>query len=458
MKAERKNPGLLQPRPSGMVSSLNGRLMATVLLASACGAELNDPKTILRDDLNPPYALAALGTQDNVLLQWNVSNTESDLEGYSIFVARSSLADLEKKLTGELAGKNLSTSSLNRCEANKEVFAAFGFDPTTTQARKKCSESDVRINRVGDGTGEGDTRPSGLEVQPVKCLSHPAADPEAKDLGNGLYSVLAEKAVTRLGEPFAPADQPAQRIGKTLRCYVANPESFTTGDVYTAFVVAAQDDGTEVSFTSPFVEFRPGVYQKLPTISLGNGTGVNLQLPTAAPLSLTKTDGVIGKRFPCPQGDRPNSYCGVAKTGFTQAFASSGAAVPLLPFVALLEDLQEGSNRAFVLGQKDRVYLAKIRSQGEQDDRAGILETTDGNSAPALTSGTRDLVYRSDVTLPLYPGNLFSLAVVEQDGSTSYGKIYVEGIGPDAAQTGMTLDLWVSLESTAPRETATARR
>lgn len=399
---------------------------AAVILAS-CQGTLGDPKTLTKGDLNPPFRLVSVTNGESMMLQWTISNTEEDLKGFNVYLIDKSLAEVQSKLAqGRFKGYQLGSQQIPRCDDTKSVFEMFGFNPASKFSTKKCD------NLVADASllsGESGLSELSLAADDsdkptfVKCFTRDLKN----DIGtDGQISVDITKAVDPEDKPIPTAI--AERVGKTLRCSVPKDallsngvKGIKIGTKYTAFVIAVQGDkGNKISFTSNFIEDIPTPYSvRTTTLDAGKYRVINM---------LRKNGAVTGDFSEFSNARDCEGFNAEATEG-CQLYRKirfedrSAATDPLLSFA---EDVQPGSERVFVAGESDRVFLVSRTAPAELYGKPGVFAPGD---KPLAYDPTQ---YHDGENLIAFPGALFDIALREQ-GRTYYGKIYFDSMTSNTA-------------------------
>lgn len=426
-------------------------LLATFgALVAGCGSgSAGDPKTLVKGDLNPPFGLVSITREDELDLVFNISNTESDLIGYNVYVAEGTVDDMNLLVdaASPLKTKQLLASGLPRCKDTALLFAKFGFDNTDALAAKKCEDLGVVEGREGGGTTASgksttslETNKSGnAEAEAVSSKFVTCYDKDDKALGDGkTLSISLSKAVDPAGALVLDASGDRKKlVGRRIRCRVPGSvsgsasklsdgkEGVTRGKSYVAFAVAvAGEKANKISWASNFAEDTPVDVQEFAPLELGNDkfVGVTWDASTKA----------ISADFTAQQS------CGAAGTAkdcrlfrdFSLTSSDAVANGESKYSIYIADEAKGASNstsfeRVFVagetLGASKKVYLLKRNARPDVDGQPGIFSAGDH---AALFHPSQ---YESGKMLPAYPGDLFDVAF-SVSGSYHYGKLYLSSI------------------------------
>lgn len=415
---------------------LKSALLLSAVAFAACQGTLKDPKTISKSDLNPPFRLMSTTTNNGFILQWNITNTEDDLKGFNVYLIDKPLTEVQKVLNSGTSTKiDLQTQQIRRCDKTKELFALFGFKPVDKFANKSCDDFDEKNEQTSSNSASmsnlASTEP---EEKPtfVKCLKD---NFKTALSGDGLTSVDISAAVDMSGQAI-PTDLKS-RVGRTLRCELGadtvlsnGTKGIQNGKEYTAFVTAVQGDkGAKISYTSNFVSDVPTETVVSETI-LKSGTfgTTNLFVNTSVKEAKdAQGNSHIAGNWTMPGandiGGRCPDYSAANITGCqidreTLLVANSQFNFPRL---IMSEDSQPESDRVFIAGEKDKVFLIKREGREAINGKPGIFKAGDSPLSFALNREQ----FVTGRNLSVLPGDLFDFVVI--DGNNKhYGKIYFE--------------------------------
>jgi hypothetical protein len=420
-------------------------LLASSLLATAltsCSGTSSDPKTLLKGDLNPPFNLSSITYQDGFILQWDISNTEKNLSGFNVYVAKTALADVQSKLTGAVAGKKLDKQQIRRCKDTKAVFEVFGFDPNEKYAQKDCDdfseeeestaskavgavssinaaspENTLPENPTLNATTENGTALKTAKM--MKCRSITSTDMYTENL----FSVDIKKAIDVEGNQISTDLK--QRVGKSIRCILGKNDTlsdgttgFAPGFKYTAFVVAVEGDKAgKVSYTSNFIEDIP-TPQFSPVIQLGESSAATIKIAESGSgdLQLETSSAVNAEADSVACSTDPSSQCRIGRSFIVPS--SPGFAT-----MAFVEDVQAGSERIFYVGESNRVYITPVNPRPNKINGKEAIYMP-GDVAPKFSETT----YFSAKNFEVYPGSMFYFAIKRSASEVFYGKTYVKTV------------------------------
>lgn len=446
-------------RNSSSIRALLGFVSLGALVA--CQGSNTDPKTITKGDLNPPFQLVSITKGDKLVLQWRISNTEKDVAGYNVYVAKKKLADVQQTLTAaDVREINLGSQQLPRCKSTTGAFALFGFKADSKFAQKDCDDVGVEApeetsTAASSGATGGSSRAGAAadEETPaevskfVKCV-----DDSGTDVGRpGLLSVDISKAKGAGGTPV-PSDL-AKRVGATIKCTVAagtalsdDTQGFETGAHYTAFVMSVQGEkANKVSFTSNFVEDIPTTYSEVKGITLNDDSGAAF----AVKLQGTAPTGVVAKvadNVACgaSQADSPTG-CRLNRAIPTTLTAAAAGE----PRIFVVADNQTDTERVLIAGENGKIYLAKRDSRQSEGGESGAY--TPGDRAMKFDGSQ----YYTNQMLAAFPGDLFDVAYKPGAGqSYHYGKVYFDKLASSATSANLgeaskTMDLIFAMQKAA---------
>lgn len=443
MKSRRPKSCLEKLSCVSLVHMALATALATTLamVLSACGGEktVGDPEILTKGELNPPMNLQSITDDASMTLEWIITNTEEDLAGYNVYVAEGSMATLTATLAGTpLSALDLSTQQVRRCKDTAKLFEVFGFPSGSDQGLKDCddfgTEDDTPVEAKASSSGAPPSTGTLLTASPtaeptlVKCT-----DDAGKDLGTAKkLSVSIEKGLAAMGAKSAALES---RAGQLLRCVVPKGTALSDGSAslqngkkYVAFVAAvAGEEANTTSYTSNFVEDIPTAYTTLSLEGLAGGTyqrfAVNVTTGSAAK---------EGAPVSCPTDSLTEPVN--CRLGRNLDIASGAGSTPTFAFV---EDSQPNSERVFVIGQKDSVFLLPARPRtdfeaptgGSFGLRPGIKEPGDTVVSYANAFG----LYQSDVNFEVVPGNLYYVAVANGANTYNYGKLYIRSLRTSTA-------------------------
>jgi hypothetical protein len=434
----------------------------------ACGGDKTsgDPEVISKGDLNPPANLASITDDEKMMLEWIITNTEEDVVGYNVYVAEGSIEELQGKLSGSLTALDLSSQQIRRCKDTATLFKVFGFDENADQAKKDCddfgTEDDTPTGASAsagaaapapsagaDGVNLADADDSALGSM-VKCTDG------TTDLGTaGKLSVSIEKGLKSVGVGSTKRED---RVGAALRCVIPSgaklsdgKTGFKNGTKYVAFVVAVKgDDADAISYTSNFVEDVPARYARISFDNLATGKYRPFSIPTASGKVTgafdDATDAPATADIACPT-DSATDFDAANSCRLGRGLAFTSVTAPAFAFVS---DAQTGSQRVFVSGQKDKVFLLPARPRNDYAKadgasfaaRPGIQEP--GDAVLAYANGVGQ--YQSGVNLEAAPGSLYHVAVRNDDGTYNYGKLYVQTLGTKLPAGTKSVTAWFALQ------------
>lgn len=213
-------------------------LVLPAVIPWGCSGDESNPKTVTKDELNPPGDIRTVTRDSSIELRWSAANVEEDFRGYYVFGIKKS--DYEAKAKGKGVypkGKaNPETAGIPRCKDNSAFFEAFGLPK---------SEADCE--------GAEETSSSSPSTTGAKLT----ADTTKKDETEKLTGFLACG-----GTKTTPSVSAKAPIVKEQKCVVNTLADGTTklenGTEYAFFVVAvAGDDFNTVSWTSKVVFDAP---------------------------------------------------------------------------------------------------------------------------------------------------------------------------------------------------------
>ena len=437
-------------------------LASLVPVFLACSGTATDPKTVIKGDLNPPFLLQSVTSNEQMILQWNITNTEKDIAGYNVYIAETSLAALKAKLPAALQARyDLSSSQIRRCDGTKALFSVFKFSEADKYAGKSCDDfapdtdaASAAAPSTSSGAGSGTI---GSEADPaksnfVKCLGGTGD----ADVGKtNLLSVDIAKATNPLGE-LLPADAKG-RVGTTIRCKINKDtvlsdgtKGFVNGKKYVAFVIAvAGDSANKISYSSNFVEDVPAAYTSIPfTLEASKYSSIAFPKNEAT----GELTGVVSKAI-------LDEACTPAVCKINKALdARSDALVAKDARVFIFSDVQNESERIFVAGEKNQVYLIPQTPRANLYGKPGIYVPGDTalkfDAGTATSPGSDEAAtgsYQSGRNLVAYPGSLFSMVVKDGAGKIHYGKLYLDSLSTDAASSSTpgkkSFSLWAVVQT-----------
>jgi hypothetical protein len=445
-------------------------LLAVLGLASCAGETAADPKTLDKDDLNPPFDLVSVTTHQGMILQWRITNTEDDFKGYNVYIAEAGIDELQAKLDSSLK-TDLRMQQIRRCKGTAQVFSVFGFDPKAKLAEKDCSDfgkaDETKAKTTTGLQAAANEEEEKIVSKFVKCqsaagiddITTPSTGESNSFLGDDKLSVDIAKAVDYKGT--AISSTPKDRVGKIVRCYVKTGNalsngatSFTNGKKYTAFVVSVSGDKyNRISYTSNFVEDIPIAYTDLKDASLKKDSYLISYLSPSAGNASSWTEPAAGTD--CTNSTTMTPSANVSGTATRKCMlsgdlASLGVIANKAGFV-VAEDQIGASDRVLIGGQPDGtgasgypLYLLK------RNARSTIYTPGD---RPVQYTGNENQ-YNKGKFLAAYAGDLFDVAVVN-GSDTYYGKIFFANIEPTAASCTGDCDkkvrVWAAI-STAKNE------
>lgn len=422
--------------------------IALLAFTAACSGSTSDPKTISKDDLNPPFNLVSITDDSKMILQWNISNTEDDLVGFNVYVTEGKIADMKGLLKGALAGKvDLESMQVRRCDLTKDLFSKFGFNPESKFANKDCD--DFSEEQEAPATSSGATDGGGVNLAEEEAETPSMVMCTDKD-GNDLSKVDPEKKTRMLSVDVSKATladgsklttDVKKRIGSTIRCYLKNDSDLSNiaakekgianGKRYVAFVMAvAGDDANKVSYTSNFAEDTPAKYTEIKDKALPTGKYFKVAGTVA------NGSWEAGNPIDCPNTE----LCNINRQVNTSETDDS---------VYILNDTQTKTERIFVRGAKDRVWLLPRRPRPSYTELPGIKQPGD---KPIAMSDSNPAKFETGLSLTAMPGSLFDVAV-KASGGYHYGKLYVDALATDktsgsGSNGNKTITLWMSLQPT----------
>jgi hypothetical protein len=385
-------------------------LGALALVAAGCDSgSTSDPATVTRSELNPPTGLVSVTDKDGLELRWDAANAEDELQGYDVFVIKSTLATV--KGNAPAFPKNITpTPTLDggafpRCLDNTKLFEAFGFNATDKDCKgdadKKDTTTPKTVALLDDGTGAA-KEPAEKLANFVPCATGSTAD---MSLAAAAKPVLSQQ-VCKVTKYYDPAS-------KSLKDMVA-------GETYVAFVATiAGDDKSTMSWTSNFVEDAPNARLFDDTLTIAKGGTLHLPLAklTAFTGTITKADWAADD---CETTVVDDSVCRINKTNST---FDDGL---------WLGRLGSGDfpQRLFFSTKSGGAVATQLRGPQTIDPKepAKISYTIPGDEAT-------DTYVNVGTLFPVYGNQVFDLKVTS-GGVTNYGKVVfysAEPLPTDAA-------------------------
>jgi hypothetical protein len=449
------------------VSRRSVPLLGVFLMMAGCGSSSSkDPKTVLKSDLNPPAQLVSVTDDQKMVLQWTITNTEDDIVGYNVYVAKGDLNTLASKLAGTaFANVDLGKQQVRRCNDTSALFSVFGFDPKAKQAQEDCDEFEEEAGGTPPASASGAQASSGSDL--------PLADKESTETGTfvacqnfkngaslaapGKLSIDINKAIDVEGEPLSK--NLANRVGVNLSCQIPSDatlsdgsKGITNGTNYVAFVVAVKgDDANEISYTSNFVQDTPAKYT---SFSFGDATTglegednaeflpISLTMSNGSPTgALEKTNFTETDVASCnSNGNKPNDNCKLSKmlnfpnsTNETRRFAVIGDATGGGERLLLAGESTDPDNPSVVPNFLFAVAQPRVDFA---NGRPGIQQAGDVGLEYSSQQDTAGNIYTAK-NLEIVSGSLFYVAVKGTGDNWHYGKLYFQSLSTTAGQNNV---------------------
>jgi len=397
-----------------MLKKLTGNFtaigLAGALLLTGCGGSAGDPKTLTRDELNPPSGLVTVTGDKQIELRWLGANTEDGLQGYQVFGYTENTNDgtsgpLVTVLSKVAYPKPGVNTAIPRCKDNDEVFRLFGF---TKNSDAKCK---------GDDSAEEKKSFSG-------DASSLYAEAGEDDMANKLTCEAGSSVVSN-----ANVSLPITRSLGVQRCVVKKVAGvdLENGKSY-VFVVAAVkgDKFNKLSWTSNFVKDTPAIKIFGSTVTFEPQKFKSFVIDTAAPAAITAEGGDCSSAASACSLSGENTatptaiYLGRPGTGtYPQRILIS------TPAGGDISILQRGAETT------DPVAAAGTIATSTPGDRAASTDT-----------------YFKGEKLPVYGNQVFDIQIV-RGGKTHYGKIVFGDPTGTAANANITMDVTILMQPKA---------
>ncbi len=371
---------------------------ALALVAAGCDkGSTSDPKTLNRNELNPPSGLVSVTDKDGLELRWNAANAEDELQGYDVFVVKATL-DAVKTANPTLYPSTvvpkptLDGGSFPRCKDNTKLFESFGFLASDKDcegdAEPKKPATGTTMAMLEEGTGAAAT-PAEKLLNFVPC----------KDKADATMSLIptAKPVLTQQTCKVTQYWDPATKALVAMKA----------GEAYVVFVatIAGADKNT-MSWTSNFIEDAPNARLFDDTITFSSAKAWYLPTAKIAAFagSIVKADW---QAFDCD-----DSVCrvNVANTGNEDGLwlGRRGVGDPSFP------------QRLFFSTVSGGTIATQLRGPQTQDPAhpTEISYTIPGDEA---LSGATDYVNEGS-HFPVYGNQVFDLKLTTA-GAVNYGKI-----------------------------------
>jgi hypothetical protein len=350
---------------------------------AACGGSAGDPKTLTKDELNPPSGLVTVTGDKQIELRWLGNNTEDDLRGYQVFGykdnaddSKSAYEEVVSRIKYPKAGVN---SAIPRCKDNDEVFRLFGF---TKNSDAKCK---------GDDSAETSSFSEGSELA--------MADAD-EVLSNKLTCETGSTAVSD-----ANVSLPTERALEVQRCIVkkVGGEDLVNGVNYVFFVAAVKGDKfNKLSWTSTFVKDTPAAQLFSENVTFEPAKFKKFAINTSTFGAITAGTG------DCPGSDNVCSLSNPNTASESAIYVSRrGSADTSYPQRILISTPDGGDIKILQRGAETFDPLAA----------AGTVATSTPRDRAANTT-----TYFKGAHVPVYGNQVFDIQI-ERGGSTYYGKI-----------------------------------
>ena len=355
---------------------------AAAVLA-ACGGSAGDPKTLTKDELNPPSGLVTVTGDKQIELRWLGNNTEDGLQGYQVFGykdnpddPKSAYEEVVSRIKYPKAGVN---SAIPRCKDNDEVFRLFGF---TKNSDAKCK---------GDDSAETSSFSEGSEL---------AVAEDDEVLSNKLTCEAGSTAASN-----ANVSLPTTRALEVQRCIVkkVGGEDLVNGVNYVFFVAAVKGDKfNKLSWSSTFVKDTPAAQLFSDTVTFEPAKFKKFAIDTTTFAAITAGTG------DCPGSDNVCSLSNANTASEAAIYVSRrGAADTSYPQRILISTPSGGDIKILQRGAETFDPLAA----------AGTVATSTPRDRAADTT-----TYFKGAHVPVYGNQVFDIQI-ERGGSTFYGKI-----------------------------------
>ncbi|NRA65937.1 MAG: hypothetical protein HRU19_15725 [Pseudobacteriovorax sp.] len=245
-------------------------------LAIACG-DAADPEAVTRDDLKSPSALKIVDKGNGSIdLRWSTANFEDDFEGYNVYGAVVTDADLTE--FGITKGEPIQLLDANgdAVEAARTILANFSYQATNQYALPGTADNAEAEYNLED------KKFSALPYHKLRTATKEANLPTCIPIDGG----ICDPTGTVKQETEASAITSIGNISYSL------PETLAIGSQVCFFVFAVQDEGEEISQSSTDVACIVPKYATAVTTSAGITSGNQIALPLFATLrSACATDG-----------------------------------------------------------------------------------------------------------------------------------------------------------------------
>lgn len=400
---------------------------------SACGGDSNDPDVITRDDLKSPGGLQLIDQGNGTVeLRWFTSNYEDDFEGYNIYGAAISAAEMSD--LGLIAGEPIQLLDNNgdAIEGAKSILARFTYESSNENALPGAAD-----NENPDTTETDELKFSAFPYHKLRTANSqpnlPTCKPNIANTAGSCVFLGSSKEetdaddITSVGElSFTfPPDNATSSADDLL----------TIGQNYCFFIFAVQDEGKEISQSSTNVACIVPKYKA--TIS----TALTDANPYVGPQGDDSNNGLEAFRASCAS-DSCSTWSMVARASQLNTTNFTNIAFSFESYGGDVSYFVSGNNAAilplgyFANGFSDSNFIAQI-------DAATALDL----QSPTATKNPGGYSIEGQ-SVPIYESHIYVLASgdqsVEDPTSFYYDWFYVSALDCDARPCSIEFDVLLS--------------
>ncbi len=396
-------------------------LSAALLCFSMLGCDKgtsSDPTTDDQSEFNPPGQLQTVTGDGKIELRWIAGNGEKDFQGYHVFGAKLTVAEVKELATFPTGADISAGASIPRCKDNSALFEKFGFAATETECETSISKAKEKADSVASANKDlRGARFSALNLLADDDLNTNKSTKTPKTEEPITFNLKCEgEASTNVSR--AASEGKSYGVQSCVVSKLSDGSALANGSTYTFFVVAVKGSSfNNISWVSNLAQDTPA---KASTATL------SLAAQKVAKITVDTTSFAATAASPVD--------CDAAMCALTTANNTSGTAI----YVGR-DTLATNPQRVNVSSTGD----IKLQARGPQTydptkpDEVSVSIPGDQATTSYETAGTKFAVYGNQV---------FDIELTN-GSATHYGKLVVSSLGYSATndKTNTTASVTVTL-------------